>query len=330
MKYIITCNKQSSGDCLNMLKKHKDIKFLEWLDGEVGLLEYCGEQPLYQKLLVSDFYIRHIFSVAEIADFEHGDNILRLFAYQSIDKQKSFSFQVRKAKRAVFDNEIIFAIAKELEQDGYVLDVKTPEQIISVFISEQKIYFGIGNKTENMSQYKGGMYHFRDDESFVSRAEYKLLEAYDCFGLDWSSATNGLDLGSAPGGWTKVLADHCKKVYSIDPANLDEKIKNLENVEHYKMTSQEFAFKHKDSSLKFDVLVNDMKMDANESIEVTKSMAQFLNPNADIILTLKLAHNCPPNKICSYIANVSKHFKVMATRQLFHNRSEITVWAKSY
>lgn len=313
-----------------MLKKHKDIKFLEWLDSEVGILEYNGEIPLYKQLLVSDFYIRHIFSVAEIADFEHGDNILRLFANQSIDKQKSFSFQVRKAKRAVFDNEIIFAIAKELEQDGYVLDVKSPQQIISVFISEQKIYFGIGNRTENLSQFKGGMYHFRDDESFVSRAEYKLLEAYDCFGLDWSNKTNGVDLGSAPGGWSKVLADHCKKVYSIDPANLDEKIKNLENVEHYKMTSQEFAFKHKDSNLRFDVLVNDMKMDANESIEVTKSMAQFLNPNADIILTLKLAHNCPPNKINGYIANISKCFKVMATRQLFHNRSEITVWAKSY
>ena len=330
MKYIITCNKQSSADCLSMLKKHKDIKFLEWLDAEVGLVEYSGKLPLYTQILVTDFYIRHIFSVTEIADFEHSEQVLRFFAYQNIDKTKSFSFQVRKTKRVVFDNEIIFAIAKELEQDGYVLDVKDPEQIVSVFISEQKVYLGVGNKIENLSKFKGGMYHFRDDESFVSRAEYKLLEAYDCFNLDWTNKTNGIDLGAAPGGWSKVLADHCKTVYAVDPANLDEKIKNLDNVSHYKMTSQEFAFKHKDSNLKFDILVNDMKMDATESIEITKSMAQFLNADADIVLTLKLPHNCQPSKINSYISNISKCYKVMAARQLFHNRSEITVWAKNY
>ncbi|CAN0380229.1 unnamed protein product, partial [Hapterophycus canaliculatus] len=41
-----------------------------------------------------------------------------------------------------------------------------------------------------------------------------------------------IDIGSAPGGWTSFLASKCRRVLSVDPAELDPAILALPNVVH--------------------------------------------------------------------------------------------------
>ena len=94
------------------------------------------------------------------------------------------------------------------------------------------------------------------------------MEALDCFCVDLKNSTHALDLGSAPGGWSKVLAERNLTVFSIDPANLDDKLAKNKKIIHFKQTAQDFL---KNNKQKFDILVNDMKMDAKDSIELTKS-----------------------------------------------------------
>ncbi len=43
-----------------------------------------------------------------------------------------------------------------------------------------------------------------------------------------------VDVGAAPGGWTRLLARACAPVYAIDPANLDPDVVALPNVVHIK------------------------------------------------------------------------------------------------
>ena len=50
-----------------------------------------------------------------------------------------------------------------------------------------------------------------------------------------------VDCGSAPGGWTKFLAEHAcfDVIYSIDPAEMDKRVSSLPVVEHLQMTSED-------------------------------------------------------------------------------------------
>ena len=54
----------------------------------------------------------------------------------------------------------------------------------------------------------------------VSRARHKLQEAIDTFRIPVSGATQVLDLGAAPGGWTAVLVEAGASVVAVDPGAL--------------------------------------------------------------------------------------------------------------
>lgn len=45
-------------------------------------------------------------------------------------------------------------------------------------------------------------------------------------------------MGSAPGGWTSFLAARCRRVLSVDPAELDPEVLALSNVIHVQQTAQ--------------------------------------------------------------------------------------------
>ena len=47
-----------------------------------------------------------------------------------------------------------------------------------------------------------------------------------------------IDMGSAPGGWTSFLSARCKRVLSVDPAELDPEVLALPNVVHVQQTIQ--------------------------------------------------------------------------------------------
>lgn len=47
-----------------------------------------------------------------------------------------------------------------------------------------------------------------------------------------------IDMGSAPGGWTSFLAARCRRVLSVDPAELDPDVLALSNVIHVQQTAQ--------------------------------------------------------------------------------------------
>lgn len=65
-----------------------------------------------------------------------------------------------------------------------------------------------------------------------SRAYLKLWDAFTVLGRRPSPGDVCLDLGSAPGGWTWVLASLGARVFSLDKAELDMRVSSLPNVNH--------------------------------------------------------------------------------------------------
>eukprot|EP00903_Cladosiphon_okamuranus_P009874 g9380.t1 len=77
-----------------------------------------------------------------------------------------------------------------------------------------------------------------NEDTAVCRAFYKITEVYAraelSFGEDWTA----IDIGAAPGGWTSFLASKCRRVLSVDPAELDPAVLALPNVVHVRRVIQ--------------------------------------------------------------------------------------------
>ena len=168
-------------------------------------------------------------------------------------------------------------------------------------------------------------YSSSKEYKFVSRAEFKLLEAIECFGLDLSNMKIGADLGSAPGGWTKVLVDNDIKCVSIDPSYLRDEISKNPKVIYYHMKVEEYLLLN--DKTQFDIVVNDMKMDVLKSISIVNQFYNKIKDNGIVVITFKLPHEfsyCDLHKCFSAFNG----YTIIGVRQLFHNRSEITVILK--
>jgi len=76
-----------------------------------------------------------------------------------------------------------------------------------------------------------------DTEGPPSRAYLKLWETFTLT-RHWPKAgARVLDLGSAPGGWSFVLAELGAEVLSVDKAELDERVAKRPNVTHRRMSA---------------------------------------------------------------------------------------------
>jgi len=328
MKYIISYNEQERDLCFNELKNlEKNFNVIKNLNdfqsiinidlNNVEFVEYANNLPI--------IFLRHIFFVNREFDIKTSEEKIIDYVFENIDVNKTASIQFQSNKN--LDNQKFnarkLAVCLVEKYSNILIDVKNPSQIISVYEDEEFVYVGIGNENLNLSNYKGGMPHFSKNYNFVSRAEFKLLEIIDILNLDLSKFEKAIDLGSAPGGWTKVLADKIPEVHSVDPANLDKKVKERKNVKHFNMTTQKYLEKFDYGN--FDIITNDMKMDPKESSQIILDFYDRLKQRGYVIMTFKLAKNFNYKSIITNIEKLEQKYSLVLARQLFHNRSEITV-----
>ena len=328
-RFIFTCNSKYEQLAIYELGKNDDsFRFVVWLREGVGLFEtrISNEELCIRIKEMPIIFVRHIFrvdgtnSIYNIDDMI--DEILSQLKKQFLS-QRTFSIQYRGNVDSQ-DNSLTVKIAEEIKKSGYIIDVTNSEIIISLFLKDEKVYWGIGDENNNLSHWKGGMPHYSSAQKyrFVSRAEFKLLEAIECFNVDVSKMKRGADLGAAPGGWTKVLISNGIECTSIDPSYLKPEIANDSRVKYYHMTVEEYIKLNLHNT--FDIVVNDMKMDVEKSINIINQFYHKINDDGIVIITFKLPHEFNYKDI---VNNIDKFegFSLIGARQLFHNRSEITV-----
>ncbi len=328
MDFIFTCQKISTKLAIQELElKDKSFNFIKWLDEGVGLartnFSSCEFKEFVIKMPV--IFIRHIFKVDSVLSLKSNwkHKILQL-SKKNLIKDKTFSIQLRHSKNTEFETtNLANELSSKIEDYSFVLDIKDSNQVVSIYLDSEDIYFGIDNVENNLSKFKGGVPHYLEQEDFISRAEFKMVEALDCFNINTTNLKEGADFGAAPGGWTKVLAQKGINMIAIDPAQMNEKVTKLINVTHKRMTIQEYFFNHNDK--RFDIIVNDMKMDVKKSVNLTMNFYDKLNTNGIVIMTFKLPKDFTLKTIHFNLALLLKKFNLITARQLFYNRSEITV-----
>jgi 23S rRNA (cytidine2498-2'-O)-methyltransferase len=138
-----------------------------------------------------------------------------------------------------------------------------------------------------------------------------------------------LDLGAAPGGWTRILRQHEQYVTAVDPARLHPSLQTDPNVRHLPLTAETYLEADPD---RFDLIVNDMRLDARDSARLMVAYARCLYRHGTALITLKLPQENRQTVLDHSFNIMRRAYTIIAARQLFHNRSEITVYLqpKSY
>lgn len=219
------------------------------------------------------------------------------------------------------------------------LDVREPFQILSVVCAaangpqgtekpaaasqRQLAFIGFSLASHNISDWAGGVRRFRREKEQISRAEFKMLEALEAFRIDLPAGGVALDLGAAPGGWTRVLRQNGQYVTAVDPAELHPRLAADRGVRHKRMTAEAYLKEGPDA---FDFLANDMRMDARASAQMMNAFAEFLYPHAEALMTLKLGKTAAALDPACVI--LQERFTILHMRQLFHNRNEVTIHLK--
>ena len=192
-------------------------------------------------------------------------------------------------------------------------------QIMSVFINKKDYYLGFSTSRENLN------FHCNEYRIFskgsgreISRAENKLKEALSKFAIQLSGEGFALDIGAAPGGWTKVLADHGYNVIAVDPGDLKPELQNHPRIKHYKCRIEALEFDNF-----FDIIVNDMNVDPQITAQIMNSLTPTLKEKGLAVVTLKLPDKVEED-IMSAVNILSEYYHVLTVKSLFHNRQEVT------
>lgn len=283
-------------------------------------------------------FIRHLNPVQATRPLPEGANAVHalrataLDAFSELmDPSLPFSIQTRILTDVDYGAyDVNSALSQALEaMTGAPLDVRNPQQVVSVVIAryQGKVtgFLGLSPTAYNLSDWAGGKRRFAREKGQISRAEFKLLEALEVFEVPLPSRGVALDLGAAPGGWTRILRQKEQYVTAVDPAGLDPRLEADPDVRHKQMTAEEYLAAEPDQ---FDLIVNDMRMDARDSARLMVAYAPQLYRDGRAIMTLKLPEENRQNVIDHTFNILREAYEILGARQLFHNRSEITVYLK--
>jgi 23S rRNA (cytidine2498-2'-O)-methyltransferase len=303
---------------------------LEWLENGVGLVLLDVEDflSLSKKLVeTKTIFIRHLFPVMEKITLENSEadfsEIQSAIDIHLKHLSKTISIQIRLLKSLTYSrSDLYHFLSNSLTQSGFQIEIKHPAQIISILCTSDVAYLGISDAKQNLSSWSGGMHRFAQEKDQISRAEFKLLEAIDVFNLTLPTTGTALDLGASPGGWTRILRKKGFSIVAVDPGDLAESLRSDHQITHHRQLVQQFL---PTCNEQFDLIVNDMRMDAIESAKLMVSASDLLKEDGLAIMTLKLSSKRAQTVVRNAITTLEKKYNILGARNLFHNRQEATV-----
>ena len=295
-------------------------------------------------------FVRHLAPVQAVIHLSNTENdigelalaIANLPTFTLLERGQRFAVQTRllqtdietvragSNKHAYSSGHVNQMLAEAIaEETGAVESIKKPQVVVSLLCTMEKAYLGISLTTDNLSDWPGGARHFAHLPEQISRAEFKLLEALEVFGVTLPSQGLALDLGAAPGGWTRILLEAGMQVVAVDPAKLDARLSRQPHLEHYRGYAEDYLEEAIKRHRKFNVITNDMRMDAREAARLLVQASACLLNDGFIISVLKLPHETseidPLKNLYEALRLLQRHFAIVQARQLFHNRQEVTV-----
>jgi len=186
-----------------------------------------------------------------------------------------------------------------------------------------QVYAGVSWATQNLSPWPGGQMPIAEPVS--NRAGYKLLEALATFEIRLRKGDHALDLGASPGAWTTLLRRRGLRVTAVAPTPLYPWLAVDNDVSYQALRAEEFLTR---CQTKFDLIVNDMKLDPQDSARLMVDYAQHLRHEGIAIMTLKLRSRNQARVMDHAFRLLRRSYKIIRVRQLVSNGDEVTLFLR--
>ncbi|MEM3841212.1 MAG: SAM-dependent methyltransferase [Candidatus Micrarchaeaceae archaeon] len=260
----------------------------------------------FKVLAESDINIRHISAtLANLLDIEKSFAIECTLVGDALNSRKSTGIGKR---------DIEVGVGRLLENNNFRADLSNPDVIVLITAVAGRAYIGA---------VPGGSRPKPKQASYLNRAGKKFIEAYEFFGISGMKIRRALDIGAAPGGFSKAMADLGIYVAAVDPGALDQSLLHNSNIVHYRMKAENFK-----TDDKFDIITNDMNMHPLNSCRIVLSLSNMLTDGGALLLTVK----CPTNNPFKYMEIAKNELRTVFSdfkfKHLEANRSEVMLFAK--
>jgi 23S rRNA (cytidine2498-2'-O)-methyltransferase len=218
--------------------------------------------------------------------------------------------------------EVAREAGERLQEAGYRPGRSGNKHVLSICLTPDAVLVGFNETRLALSDWPGGRVRlFRGDDQ-VSRAEFKLEELFQTFPVELPGHGLAVDLGAAPGGWTRIIRRRGLEVLAVDPGDLDPRVAADPGVRHLRTTAGEFL---RTDRHRLDLALNDMRMDPLLSAQLMAATAAHLKRGATAVVTLKVGLHRVLATVDRCLDLLAEKYEVVAARQLHHNRKEITV-----
>lgn len=182
---------------------------------------------------------------------------------------------------------------------------------------------GVGPASRALSLAPGGRMRVRVPGDRPSRSARKLAEAFEWLGIAPEPGETCVDLGAAPGGWTWLLLERRTRVIAVDPARLRPDLLRRRELVHVQRSAFDFA-----PDEPVDWLFCDM---AWRPLEVAQMLGRWARKRWATLLVANF--KLPMKRKAEMVREVRSTleaggWKGVKTRQLYHDRDEITVTAR--
>ncbi len=222
--------------------------------------------------------------------------------------------EIEEAASAHLASRTLVPLGSAVEKSALVIQ--------GALLARDELVFGDVSSEHLLSPFRGGKARMAVAADSPSRAARKVEEALHWLGDAPGAGEVCVDLGAAPGGWSWALLDKRCRVIAVDPAELREDVRDHPKLKHEKVSA--FGYAPPDP---VDWLFCDM---AWRPVEVARMLAKWARRGWARVLVSNI--KLPMKRKAEVVREVREivhggGWKRVRTRQLYHDRDEITLTA---
>jgi len=213
------------------------------------------------------------------------------------------------------------AAAAGLREAGQAVTGGPAPTVLSLVVAAGRAWAGCGPASAQLSPWPGGVARLRARPGELARSARKLEEALELFGLQPAAGSRVLELGAAPGGWTRLLLDLGLQVTAIDTALLHPSLEGAPGLNFIRGNAASVPV----PPGPFGLLAADLSWDPLRAADCVLRCAGALAAGASGVFTIKFFGGDPLDLVSRVRRRLEAGgLEVPAVRHLFHDRAEAT------
>jgi tRNA(Ser,Leu) C12 N-acetylase TAN1 len=231
----------------------------------------------------------------------------------------------RRGRHAWQSQDLERAVAHRIEElTGAVGDYDAEaDWLVTVQVYQDIVYVGVERPSDAIRRTPQRQRKYAPGERPLNRAQWKMREGLQAFGIELPPGARVLDLGAAPGGWALVLAEVAEEVVAVDPADLDPTAAAHPKIRHLRCRAEELL-ERADLGGQFDLLTCDMNRDPADVAEMLCRLAPVLKPGAPAMMTIKYVTQRRRQHERAVRSILSAEYEEIRIHRLPHNARETT------